>query len=72
MAKTTTKKVRLGAERARRLKALAEDSGTTESEILRYGIDLVDRIRARRANVEDLIALANGPEPPKVPFELHP
>lgn len=72
MAKTTTKKVRLGTERALRLKALAEDAGTTESEILRYGIDLVDRIRARRENIEHLIALANGPEPPKVRFELNP
>lgn len=57
-------------ERARRLAELAKTHGKTESEILREGLDLVEQRAKRRIAVEDLIAMAQGPEPKKVRFHL--
>lgn len=70
MAADVTKKVRLTRDRARRLSRLAREMHATESDVLRQGLDLVDRVRRRRANVEGLIALAQGKEPPRIRFEL--
>lgn len=70
MVHSETKKVRLTPERADRLRELAEEMDTTESDVLRLGLDLVERIRRRRRNVQGLIDLIEGDEPEKVRFEL--
>lgn len=64
------KKVRMDKQQAARLKRLARASGMSESDILREGLELMETVRARQANVGCLIALAEGPEPEKVRFEL--
>lgn len=70
MALTATKRVRLSEERARRLERLAERLGLTESDVIRYGLDLVERVERRRQNVEKLIDLIDGEEPPKIRFRM--
>jgi hypothetical protein len=65
-----TKRFRLSKERAKALEAIARRRNTTESEILREGLDLVqeqeERIKARLEAVEGLIGMIEGPEPKKV------
>lgn len=70
MALSVTKKVRLSDERAAQLEHLADKLDMTESDVLRYGLDLVDRMEARRENVQKLIDLIDGEEPPKIRFHL--
>lgn len=70
MATAITKKVRMGAKEAQRLRRVARDLGLTESEVLRQGVGLMERVRDRHKNVDKLIALIDGPEPPKVRFQL--
>ena len=72
MPVSVTKKVRLSPERARLLARLARESKTTESEIIREGLDLVQRVRSRQANIEGLIALARGETYRKIAFEPGP
>lgn len=57
---TVTKKLRLSPEGARRLERLAKEMGMTESDVLREGIHLVERVRNRRAHIEGLVAMAEG------------
>lgn len=69
MAAVITKKVRMDARQAKRLHRLARDLGMTESEVLRQGIDMMERVRDRKRNVQKLIdILGDAPEPPKVRF----
>ena len=70
MATSVVKKVRLGPERARRLQRLARERSKTESQILREGLDLVERVRSRERNIEGLIRFLEGDEPPKIRFAL--
>jgi hypothetical protein len=65
MAMEVTKKVRLSRTDARRLARVAREAKRTESQILREGLDLVERVRNRRRAMKDLIALIDSPEPPK-------
>lgn len=65
-----TKKVRLTDGEATLLATLAEDRDLTESEVLRAGLRLQERMRRRAANIEGLVELAEGPDPDKVRFEL--
>ena len=57
---TVTKKVRFSPESARRLERLAREMDMTESDVLRHGLQLIERVRDRRAAVDDLIAMAEG------------
>lgn len=70
MALSVTKKVRLSDERAAQLEELADKLDMTESDVLRYGLDLVDRVEARRANLDKLLKYIDGPEPPKIRFRM--
>lgn len=68
---STVKKLRLDDRRLRSLERLARDLRVTESEVLREGLDLVERRERRKKGVEKLIAfLGEAPEPPKVRFRL--
>lgn len=61
----------MDAAGAKRLRKLARELGKTESEVLREGIELVERIQARKRNIEALIAMIppehvnNPPKPIK-------
>lgn len=65
-----TKKIRLTPREAELLSELAEARGTNQSEVLRKGLRLVDRMRQRAENIDGLIELAQGEEPEKVRFKL--
>lgn len=52
-------------DEAQGLASLAKDLGKTESEILREGILLVRAQEERDEAIEDLVAMVEGPEPPK-------
>lgn len=65
-----TKKIRLTEAEADLLAELAEASGTSQSEVLRQGLRSIDRMRRRRENVDQLVALAEVGDPDKVRFEL--
>lgn len=67
---TVTKKVRFSPESARRLERLAREMDMTESDVLRHGLHLIERVRDRRAAVDRLIALAEGETWTKTPFLL--
>lgn len=67
MAAVITKKVRMKATDARRLRRVAKDLGLTESEVLRQGVEHMEQVGRRHRNVETLIALlGDTSEPPKV------
>lgn len=69
--RTVTKRVRLTPSEADLLARLADEADVTESEVLREGIRLVERLERRATHVHELIAMAEGQdEPPKVRFEL--
>ncbi len=72
VARSVTKKVRMTPERADRLAELAETLGTSESEVLRQGLAMVERVKARHENIHRLIDLARGEEPEKIRFPLDP
>lgn len=57
---TVTKKVRFSPESARRLERLAQEMDMTESDVLRHGLHLVERVRDRRAAVDALIGMTEG------------
>ena len=57
---TVTKKVRFSPESARRLERLAREMEMTESDVLRHGLQLIERVRDRRAAVDALIGQAEG------------
>lgn len=65
-----TKKIRLTEAEADLLAELAEASDTSQSEVLRQGLRSVDRMRRRRENVDQLVALADIGDPEKIRFEL--
>lgn len=65
-----TKKVRMTHEEAALLERLAEERGMNESEVLRYGVRLQERMATRARNIGQLIELIQGPEPEKVRFDL--
>lgn len=64
----------MDAAQAKRLRRLARDLGRTESDVIRDGIDLVERRERRARAVEDLIAMITPEElanPPKtIKFRL--
>lgn len=70
MAESVVKKVRMDPPRAAKLRRLARQLKMTESDVLREGLDLVDRVDARRRNIHKLIEMIEGPEPPKIRFRL--
>lgn len=72
MPRSVMKRIRMSPERAQRLARLARETGRTESDLLREGMDLVEQRQRRRIAVEELIQLAQGPEPDKVRFRLKP
>lgn len=57
---TVTKKVRMSPESAKRLERLAREMDMTESDVLRHGLQLIERVRDRQAAVEALVAQAEG------------
>lgn len=61
----------MSPEDARRLAAAAKAMGTTESEVLRRGIEWAEFADRRRRGIEGLIQMAirDGPEPPKIYWE---
>lgn len=63
MHDSVTKKVRLTPARAVRLRQLARESGVTERDIIRCGIELVERVRYRHQNMHELVQMAEGTEP---------
>lgn len=64
-----TKKVRLTDGEAELLTSLAEERDVTESEVLRAGLRLQQRMRRRAENIDRLIELAEGSHD-KIPFRL--
>lgn len=65
-----TKKVRLTDGEATLLSSLADQGGQTESDVLRKGLRLQDRMRRRAENVGQLVELIEGEEPEKIRFPL--
>lgn len=65
-----TKKVRLTDGEAALLRSLAEQRETTESEVLRQGLRLQQRMQRRAENIDQLLELAEGPDPEKIRFPL--
>lgn len=65
-----TKKVRLTRQEASILSELAERFDGSESEALREGLRLQDRMRRRADNMGALIDLIQEDEPEKIRFEL--
>lgn len=65
-----TKKVRLNRADAAKLERLAELMRSSESEVLRQGLDLVDRLVRREQGIERLKELAaiRGPEKERYAF----
>lgn len=72
MVTAVTKKVRLTAASARKLRRLAREDKRTESDVLREGIDFYEQMRDRQRAVKELIAMIDGPEPPKIRWSLKP
>lgn len=70
MGHTTTKKVRLKAADTARLARLAELMHSTESEVLRQGLDLVDQMVRRERGIERLkeLAVIRGPDKERYAF----
>jgi hypothetical protein len=68
--KGITKRVRLEAHRAKIVERIARTEDKSESDVLREGIDLLERVRARRANVPSLLEFIREPAPPKTRFAL--
>ncbi len=69
--RSVTKRVRLTPTEAETLEELAELQGTSQSEVLREGLRMQERIRKRQANVHKLIELAEGlDEYEKIPWEM--
>lgn len=60
---STTVRARVPAETAKRIRRLAKEKGTTESELIREALDLLDRRERRARAVEALIGMI----PDKVP-----
>lgn len=62
---TVTKKVRMTEEDARRLAAAAKALGTSESEVLRKGIEWAEKNEDRRKAIKGLVEMAirDGPDP---------
>lgn len=53
-ARRVALKFRLEPERAAIVERIAKSEGKTESEVLREGVDLLERIRARREHLTKL------------------
>lgn len=65
-----TKKVRLTRQEASLLSELAERCDGSQSEVLREGLRLQDRMRRRADNMGELIDLIGDEEPEKIRFEM--
>lgn len=67
MDRSVVKRFRFSSERAKRLQEIAHQRKTTESEILREGLELVEereaRLKRRREGFEGLIRMIERPEP---------
>ena len=57
---TVTKKLRFSPESAARLERLAREMDMTESDVLRHGLALVERVRRRESAIEALVGLGEG------------
>lgn len=68
-ALTVTKKVRLDASTAARLKRLAKRMHMTESAVMRDALAQLDAVQDRARLIERLQELM-GPEPPKETYSL--
>lgn len=73
-AKTVVKKLRVDKTEAARLRRMARELHASESDVMREGLRLVERVRLRQRNMATLIAQAEedqrrGP-PRKARFEL--
>lgn len=55
---------------AKALEDLARDLDVSQSSLLREGARYLLNLRARRANIESLIDLIDGEEPPKIRFRM--
>lgn len=58
-------KLRMDVKQARRLARLARQRGKTKSDIIREGIDLVERQSDRERGLRELVAMIKGQLPPK-------
>lgn len=65
-----TKKVRLTSAEAQLLATLADEGETTESDVLRRGLRLQERMRRRADNIDALVELVADEEPETVPYRL--
>lgn len=70
MEREVTKKVRLSRSEAARLRGLAQKKKTSESDVLREGLDLVERRQSRAEGFEALIQMIDGPPPKKTRLRL--
>lgn len=69
---SVTKKVRMTEEEAARLAELAASLKMTESELLRSGVNAMEREARRIKAIKELVRMAEeaGPEPPKIHWGL--
>ena len=51
MARMVRKQVYIDADQNRRLKQIAEDLGTSEAELIRRGLDYLERVEVKRETV---------------------
>ncbi len=59
------KQVYIGVEQNRRLKQIAEDLGTSEAELVRRGLDYLERVEVKRETVTPPVDLSAWEEEKK-------
>jgi hypothetical protein len=70
MAASAIRKVRLSPDDVKALRRVARAEKTTESDVLRRGIQMQYRVVQRRKAVQGLIDMIEGPEPAKLRFRM--
>ena len=58
MPRMVRKQVYIDAEQNRRLKQIAEDFGTSEAELIRRGLDYLERVEVKRETVTPRVDLS--------------
>lgn len=70
VAASAIRKVRLDDDHVKALRRVAKKRGVTESDVLRRGIQLQDRVLRRAEAIERLISMIEGPEPKKARWRM--
>lgn len=65
MARMVRKQVYIDAEQNRRLKQIAEDLGTSEAELVRRGLDYLERVEVKRETIRPPVDLSAWEESKK-------